>query len=322
MRSNAPLIRQLRTILQLTSTEAQIARTRVVQARTDAVRRELTQNAENADRRGRQIAKELRAAGGVPDVVTPLVGRLTALLKATVEQAVSFDEALLQDLALEQQLQGRARYLRTLAEAAHRPSTRQLADRLEAAHTETIDWISTVLAEEALGGPAALRATPFQRVAGGMTLVLNVPARVAREQLNRAVDRTRRSADQARDTLGEISDRAVTLGRDARDVLSTGRDAALERAESVARRDGADGTARAVRGTREELGSLTEAELPIPGYHELGMPEAITRIKELDDTDEVRAIVRYEEAHKDRAGVVSAAQARVAAIAREAAGVG
>src|ERR1700712_384401 len=197
MPSNAALIRQLRAMLALTQTEAQIARTRVAQARTEAVRRELTQNADNAERRSRQISDELRAVGGVPDVVTPVVGRVTAMFKSTVEQAVAFDEALLSDLALEQQLQGRARYLKTLAQAAGRTSTKNLAERLEAAHTATVEWISTVLAEEALGGPAALRATPLQRVAGGATLVVNVPTRFARDQLNKAVDRARNTADQA-----------------------------------------------------------------------------------------------------------------------------
>ncbi|HEY9417316.1 MAG TPA: ferritin-like domain-containing protein [Pseudonocardia sp.] len=321
MTSTATLIRQLRAVLALTQTEAQIARTRVAQARTDAVRRELTQNADNADRRSRQIVAELRTLGGVPDVVTPIVGRFTAVLKSTLEQATPFDEALLQDLALEQQLQGRARYLKSLAEAAGRPSTKQLAERLEAAHTETIDWITIVLAEEALGGPAALRATPFQRFAGGATLVVNVPSRFAREQLNRAVDRVRGVAGHTRDAVDDVTDKAATLGRDARDVLSTGRDAALQRAETVARRDGADGTADTLHSARRELGALTSDELPIEGFDGLGAQDAVKQIKTLTGSDDIRAIVRYEETHKDRANVVSAAQARLADIAREVAGV-
>ena len=42
MTLNTTLIRQLRAILRLTQTEAQIARLRTAQARTNAVRRELT----------------------------------------------------------------------------------------------------------------------------------------------------------------------------------------------------------------------------------------------------------------------------------------
>ena len=319
--SNAPLIRQLRAIPQLTQTEAQIARTRVAQARTDAVRGELNQNADNAERRTRQIATELRAVGGVPDVVTPIVGRLTAMFKSTLEQATPFDEALLSDLALEQQLQGRARYLKVLAEAAGRNSTKNLAQRLVAAHTETVEWISTVLAEEALGGPAALRATPFQRVAGGATLVVNVPTKFAREQLNKAVDRARSTAGHARDTVDEVSDRTVTLARDARDVLSNGRDAALQRAETVARRDGATTTAANVHSTRRELGALTEAELPINDYTQLSVQDAIKQIKGLERGEDIRAIERYEEMHKDRATVISAAQTRLAALAKDVAGI-
>jgi hypothetical protein len=54
---------------------------------------------------------------------------------------------------------GRARYLKALAEAARRTDVRAVAERLQTAHSATVEWISTVLAEEALGGPAALRRT-------------------------------------------------------------------------------------------------------------------------------------------------------------------
>lgn len=57
-------------------------------------------------------------------------------------------------------------------------SVQALAERLEAAHTETIEWINTVLAEEATGGPAALRATPLQRAAAGVTRALGLPVRL------------------------------------------------------------------------------------------------------------------------------------------------
>jgi malonyl CoA-acyl carrier protein transacylase len=321
MTSNAPMIRQLRTMLQLTQTEVQVARTRVAQARTEAVRRELSQNADNGERRTKQISDELRALGGVPDVVTPIVGRFTALIKSNLEQTEPFDEALLQDLALEQQLQARARYLKALARAAGRRSTENLAERLEQAHTATVDWLTTVLAEEALGGPAALRATPFQRIAGGATQVVNVPTRFARDQFNKAVYRARNTADQARESVEEVSDRASTISRGAREVLVSGRDAALRRAEAVARREGARDTAETVHNARRDLGSLSESELPIEGYDELGVQDAIKQIKALNDSDDIRTILHYEEAHKARANVVSAAQTRLAAIAKEVAGV-
>ena len=162
---------------------------------------------------------------------------------------------------------------------------------------------------------------PFQRVAGGATLVMNVPTRFAREQLNKTVNRVRNVAGHTRDTVEEATERASTFGRDAVDVLSTGRDAALQRAETVARRDGADSTAASVHNARRELGSLTVAELPIDDYDELGVQDAIKQIKSLGSSEDVRAIVRFEETHKDRANVVSAAQTRLAAIAKEVAGV-
>ena len=168
MTDNDKIINQLRALVLLSQTEEQIARTRVSQARTDAVRRELNQNADNAADRTKAITDELRALGGVPDVVTPAVGRLAATIKATFEQVVPLEEALLQDLSLEHQLLDRATYVKVLAESAELPKVRHLAERLITAHKATVEWLTVVLAEEALGGPAALSPPRLQRVAGGL----------------------------------------------------------------------------------------------------------------------------------------------------------
>ena len=111
------LLVQLRTVLDLTNTEIQVAETRVAQARTEAVRRELTQNAANGRTRAVAIEGAIRNLGGLPDVIGPLLGRAAAAVKAMTEQAQPFDEALLGDLALEHQLLDRARYIKALAVA-------------------------------------------------------------------------------------------------------------------------------------------------------------------------------------------------------------
>jgi hypothetical protein len=86
-----------------------------VQARNDAVRQQFTTNAANARERARLIAAALRELGGVPDVVTPALGRATALAKTVVEQGQSITAALFGDLALEHQLLDRGRYREALA---------------------------------------------------------------------------------------------------------------------------------------------------------------------------------------------------------------
>ena len=48
----------------------------------------------------------------------------------------------------------------------------------------------------------------------------------------------------------------------------------------------------------------------------------MTSIEPVPSRESRRAILAYEEAHKDRQGVVSAAQTRVAAIAQEVVGIG
>lgn len=315
------LVVQLDALSQLTRTEAQIARVRVGQARTDAVRRELRENAANADRRAARIAAQLRALDAVPDVVTPALGRVLAMVKATIDQAQPIDEALLGDLTLEHQLRDRARYVRVLAERAGLTAVQDLADDLVEAHSATVDWLTTVLAEEALGGPSALVPTPLQRVAGGVVQAFTFPTRVAVRGAKRAVNTAYMRGEQARETVGDVAGTIVKLGSGTREVASAGRDAALQRAERVAGREGAGDTADAIHETRAGLGTLKAAELPVKHYEEMTAQDAIAALRKLSDPDELNAMINFEERHKNRSGVISAAQTRYAAVAKDRAGI-
>ena len=164
--TTAKLITQLRTLQALTNTEAQIAQTRQVQARDQAVRDELATNAVNAHDRAQLIAAALRDLGGVPDVVTPALGRASALAKTVVEQGQPIAAALFGDLALEHQLLDRAGYLEALADTAGNLDIQNLARRLQAAHQQTLEWITSVLVEEAAGKPTKVRPTPVQKAVG------------------------------------------------------------------------------------------------------------------------------------------------------------
>ncbi len=314
------VVAQLRALEQLTRTEAQIARVRTVQARTDAVRRELRQNGDNAVRRAQRISEALTDLDAVPDVITPAIGRVVALVRSTLEQAQPIDEALLGDLTLEHQLLDRARYVRVLAQRAGLRSVEQLADDLVTAHSATVDWLTTVLAEEALGGPAALTPTPLQRVAGGVAHAVGLPTRFAVQQVNRAVHTVYRTGEQARvvvgDMVGDVAGKATQFGAGTREVATAGRDAALQQAERVARRDGADTVATAVHDTRADMGTLKAAELPIKHYEEMTAQNAIAAIRDINDPEELRVLIAFEESHKNRAGVINAAQTHHAAVTK------
>ncbi len=336
MTDNATIINQLRALLLLTQTEEQIARTRVSQARTDAVRRELLQNADNAAERAKAITEQLRASGGVPDVVTPALGRLGALVKSALEQAEPIEEALLQDLELEHQLLDRATYLKVLAEKAGQTKVKALAERLVTAHEATVEWLTVVLAEEALGGPAALVATPFQRVAGSAARAVNAPVRFVANTVNRAVDtvqstvqNTVESVQNTAETLGDearedargLVGRAATLTGAVRESLVAGRAASLRRAERIARREGNAEAADAAKAAREELGDVSADELPVKGYDSLSVNDAAKAVKQLKTPHDINVMIRYEETHKNRSSVVNAAQTALKDVAKEVVGV-
>lgn len=311
------LLAQLRTLLDLTNTEIQIAETRVIQARTEAVRRELTQNAENGRERAEAIQASIRELGGYPDVIGPFLGRAAAAVKALTEQAEPFDEALLGDLALEDQLLDRARYTKALAIAAKNKDVEGLADRLITAHTATVEWLTTVLAEDALGGPAALRRTPVQAAAGTAVKLVNLPATWSARGIDRAVETLRNAGPAFR----ELVERGGNAGEIAAKALSASQNAALRAAERVTRSEGADNAADALHEGRASVGVLDASELPIKNYDELNISDAVAAIKDLTAPRDVRVMIAYEEAHKDRQRIISAAQTRVAAIAKEAVGI-
>ena len=321
MADNAKIINQLRALVLLTQTEEQVARTRISQARTDAVRRELTQNADNAAKRSLEITEQLRSLGGVPDVVTPAIGRLGAILKATFEQAAPIEEALLSDLTLEHQLLDRATYVKVLADQAELTQVRQLAEKLIAAHEATVEWLTVVLAEEALGGPAALVATPLQKVAGGVARAANAPVRFVANTVNNVVDTVQNAGEETSDTVRGVVGRVGALADAARETLTAGRSASLRRAEQIAHREGDEDAAQAARTAREELGDVSADELPIKNFDQLAVSDAVKAIKNLKDAHDIRVVIRYEETHKGRSNVVSAAQTTLADLAKDAVGV-
>jgi len=317
MTDKTTLIAQLRTVLDLTHTEIQVAETRVAQARTDAVRTELQQNADNGRLRAEAVEQAIRDLGGFPDVIGPFLGRAAAAVKALTEQASPFDEALLGDLALEDQLLDRSRYIKALAVAAKEPDVEKLADRLITAHSATVEWLTTVLAEDALGGPAALRRTPVQAAAGFAVKLANLPVTWSYRGVDRAVEALR----STRPAVEGLLERGGRAGEIAGRTVSAARDGALLSAEKAARREGAEDTADALHNLRAGAGVVDSSELPIEGYDELNQTEAVAAVKDLVEPADIRVIVAYEEAHKNRARVVSAAQTRVAAIAQEVVGI-
>lgn len=337
--STTTIHQQLRTLLALTNTEIQIAETRQIQARTDAIRDELARNARDGRVRAERLEQALRERGGLVGVVRPGVGRAVAAVKSFAEQAQPLDEALLGDLALEQQIVGRAKYLKARATADSDTDLVKLADLLIAAHTDTVDWITTVLAEEALGGPAALRRSPTQWASGLAARAATLPAALAADGIDRTADALRSarqtlsglrgradevSEDSAHEINGRVAaigDTVVKVGSAAAQTVVAGRDAALDTIERNAREGGADRIADAVHEAREATGIVAPEDLPITGFDDLNATAAVDAVKGLDEPADIRTVLAYERNHKNRQSVVSASENRVAAIAKDVVGV-
>ncbi|MDQ6649771.1 MAG: ferritin-like domain-containing protein [Actinomycetota bacterium] len=315
--STSKLLPELIILHRLTETEAMIAQTRRVQATNKTVERELARNAQKCSDRAASLRQAIVDLGGVPDVVGTAIGRANATAKATVEQGQTFTTALLGDLALEHQLQDRARFLKVLAETADETKTAKLAERLVNAHGETIDWINIRLAEVAVGGPADIRPTPTQVAVSAGIRFAALPSRQLAGSVNRAFALARKAKAKAANNVEENVDKARQLRDSAVEVVTAGRNAALKRSEQEARKDGDKKTADTVHRTRSNLGVLSSDELPIKGYDDLSAENADKAINKLTRASDVRAILAYELENKNRKGVSTTAQVRIEDLAKE-----
>jgi bacterioferritin (cytochrome b1) len=315
MSNTSVLTSQLNSLLRLTHTEMMIAQTRRSQAASDAIERELAANADKCKQRAQLLSDAITDLGGVPDVVGVAVGRVGASLKAVTEQGQDLTEALLGDLALEHQLLDRARLAKMIAERLEERKTVKVLDRLEVAHTATIDWLMTRLAEVALGGPAAIRPTPVQSMAGLSRRLSQYPVRQGAATINRSADTAGRLRERAAGAVTDNTEKVRELVEAARDIWTAGRNATLKRTEEVADERGARTTARNVNQVRRDLGAVDPSELPIRGYEKLTAATAINRIGRLEDPQDVRAILAYETANKQRKGVTAAAQQQLEQLA-------
>lgn len=306
------LVAELTALLRLTRAEAQTARLRVTQARREQIRVDLQSNAAAADARADRIQAAIRRLGGVPDVFADAIGRLAAATKATFEQAQPFSNGLLGDLALEHQLRDRASFVRVLAETQDQPAVATLMHQLELAHRETIEWINVRLAEVAQGGPAALSPTPTQAVVGVATRIALFPSRGGAALVNQTVNLLQRGRGRTEQVVEDAREQVTVSANATGQVAGAARNAALAKAEKVAP---SAGVRKAARQTRDGLGVIPAADLPVSGFESLRSTAAIKAVARLNDAEDIRLLLRFEQAHKNRKGVSAAAQKQLSELA-------
>lgn len=314
---NVELIRQLNTLLTLTAHEATTARARVSQATTDATRRELTENARKCDERSALLRQAVKDLGGAPDVVGVVLGKAAAAAKLPLEQSVPITETLLADLALEHELFDRARLVKVLAADADATDLVALASRLEDAHGTTIQWLFTVLAETAIGGPAALTPTGLQTAAGAARNAATFAAGAAATGVNRAVATAGTISEKTSETVAQQLDRIKSLTGSARKVVGAGREASLNEAEKQADKQFGKDAAQTVHHLREDLGVVAASDLPIKNYDNKTADDVTTAIARLRAADDIKVVIAYEKAHKNRSSVVDAGTRQVSRLAEQ-----
>jgi bacterioferritin (cytochrome b1) len=342
------LVSELQNLLRLTAFEQTIATVRRSQAGSDAVAEELRENAEKSVERSRLLREAVRQVGGVPDVLGATLGRVGAFATTQFNQVQTLQGALLGDLALEHQLRERTRYARTLAESLGYYHVLPVLDRLETAHTATIEWLEARLSEVGRTGTSALKATPVQVAAGAVRRVALAPYTVLSAGVNRGTSLLRRGASQAADTVSSAAETATeAAGTAAHAVQTTATTAAGSAADAVASAASTTGStlaqaadsvgetaeqaAGAVADTAEtvaqaadeaagqavldqvlDLTDVDEDSPPFAGYATLSGDSVMRHVADSEDVEHLREILAFEQAHKARKGVLGALQARLA----------
>lgn len=293
------LVSELQQLLKMTAFEQTIATARRVQARSTDIAEELAANAEKSGERLALLAGAVQQVGGVPDVVGPLLGKVGAFLTTQLNQVQTLQGALLGDLALEHQLRERARYARTLAESLGYPQVIPVLDRLETAHSATIEWLETRVAEVAKTGSSAIEATPLQAAIGVARHALAAPFGVASFGVNRVTGLLQQYGSKAADNVEE---RVEPAGEKNEDVYPT------------------EGSVEVAIDEFGAVGSLTDntgvepdgEHPPFAGYDKLSGDSVMRHVGGSADLADLQVLLAYEEAHKNRKGVISAVEARLA----------
>jgi bacterioferritin (cytochrome b1) len=375
------LLSELQNLLRLTAFEQTIATVRRTQAASTAVADELAANREKAVERSQLLADAVRQVGGVPDVVGAALGKAGAFVQTQVNQVQTLQGALLGDLALEHQLRERTRYARTLAESLGYYQLIPVFERLDVAHTATIEWLEARLTEVGRTGTSAIAATPVQALVGCDAQGRAAAVRRLRATVNRGTSLLRRGASTAAETVTSAAGTAAetaregvqTAARTAGEAAETAVDTVTDAASTAAGRradgrlvagtvaEGAQTAAQTVsqgasrpprpsarradrrrgdvagrrehrrgrRGRRRATEQATQTEVeqvldltdvdedkpPFAGYASLSGDSVMRHVRDTEDVEHLREILAFEQAHKNRKGVVGALNERLTELA-------
>jgi hypothetical protein len=224
--------------------------------------------------------------------------------------------ALLGDLALEHSLRERARYARTLAESLGYSQVIPVLDRLETAHSATIEWLEKRIAEVGKTGTSAIEATPVQIAVSVARKLLHAPFGVATSGVNRVSGLAQRFGGKAVEEVQDVAEEAVDAAATVVSNVKQGKPATADAYPSepkVASVDVAVDEFGAVGSLVDNTGVEPDGvHPPFPGYDKLSGDRVMTYVSESTDLPDLQVLLAFEEAHKNRKGVVQAVEARLA----------
>lgn len=307
------LVSELQQLLRMTAFEQSIATMRRVQAASTDIATELAENAKKSAERQALLAGAVKQVGGVPDIVGPLLGKASAFVQTQINQVQTLQGALLGDLALEHSLRERARYARTLAESLGYSQVIPVLDRLETAHSATIEWLENRIAEVAKTGTSAIEATPVQIAVSVARKLLHAPFGVATSGVNRASGLVSRFGSKAVDEVQDVAEEVVEKAATVVSNVKQAKDDVYPSEPKVGSVEVAVDEFGAVGSLVDNTGVEPDGvHPPFPAYDKLGGDRVITYISASTDLPDLQVLLAFEEAHKNRKGVIQAVEARLA----------
>jgi hypothetical protein len=156
-----------------------------------------------------------------------------------------------------------------------------------------------------------------QAVAAGAYRVAVLPGRWTLDRLNTAADRLSHTTEQVRNRKTQFRGKAAQFRGEAVDIVGSSVRAGVKTGEQRIRANSAKAD-EAIDEARHKTGNVPADALPIENYDSLSASAAAEAVKGLQTPEQIREVVRYEEAHRNRSTVVSAAQTTLARIAKDA----
>jgi len=161
-------------------------------------------------------------------------------------------------------------------------------------------------AQQATERAAGAAKSATERAAGATQQAVGTATDVAQRATERATDAAAQATARATDTAEQATERAAEATRETADRTAGAAQGAVDSATQAVEQASAEAADQVI-----DLTDVDEQHEPFAAYGKLTGDSVMRHVADSEDVEHVREVLAYEQAHKNRKGVVQAAQERL-----------